>query len=60
MRRRLVFWAMVPLYWPLELGLVPSSRRVMWVYVAVIRAVQFVLDALFWINRPTGCRGRRP
>ena len=63
MRRRLVWLATVPLFWPLEfladMGYVPSLGFIR-VHLALVQAVTFILDALLWINRDTGCRGRRP
>ena len=54
MRRRVVYLAIAPLYWPLEwlasLGYVPSLGAIR-VHLALVRAFQFVLDALLWIDR---------
>ena len=59
-RRRLVYLATVPLYWPLEvmadLGYVPSLAYIR-VHLALISAVRFILDALLWINRDHGVSG---
>jgi hypothetical protein len=53
MRRRVVYLAAVPLYWPLELmadvGHVPSLGFIR-VHLALVKAVQFVVATVLFLD----------